>query len=227
MNQYGKLFRRKWTGSLFGSGPVVHSVWDYAISMADAPGRVELMPPYLAQVIGCPVEDIRKAIEFLCAPDPDSFTSTDEGRRMTQIGNSLYRLTNWTLYNELCGDDETREYWRKKQSESRERKKAKPTTEAEVQSASEWHVAFGLDLPEPLQTQGCLGAVKFWLQYKAERGESYKPTGLKTALMRWSDQFSPEELSVSIRESMSNNWKGVFKPREAVESNGEYIPNNG
>ena len=184
----------------------------------------------LAKAANITEAEAEDAIRVLMSPDKKSRSQENEGRRLELIEGNLYRVLSGDRYLEKMRRAKKQLADRERQSNKRAKDKESQfgcAVATMQQSASEWHVAFGLDLPERLQTKGCLGAVKFWLQYKAERGESYKPTGLKTALMRWSDQFSPEELSVSIRESMSNNWKGVFRPREAVESNGEYIPNNG
>jgi uncharacterized protein YdaU (DUF1376 family) len=77
-------------------------------------------------------------------------------------------------------------------------------------SMSPWHVAFGLDLPESLQTQECLQASKDWLAYKTEKRQGYKKSGLKAALTKWSNEFTSSTFPAAVQNSMANNWQGVF-----------------
>jgi len=52
-----------------------------------------------------------------------------------------------------------------------------------------------------------------WLKYKSEKGESYKPTGLKTfikKLLKLSNN-NTENASAIIDNSMCNNYKGIFE----------------
>lgn len=86
-------------------------------------------------------------------------------------------------------------------------------------STSPWHVEFGIELPASLQSQQCLDAVRTWLGYKRERRESYKETGLRAAVTKWSREFTAESFPVAVEASMANGWKGLFPPKtEAVKS---------
>jgi uncharacterized protein YdaU (DUF1376 family) len=80
--------------------------------------------------------------------------------------------------------------------------------------AHPFHVAFGLVLPESLQTTLCLGAVQTWLQYKQERRQSYKPTGLRATLTKWANEFTSATLPSAIENSMACNYSGVFPPNQ-------------
>lgn len=140
MNQYGKHYRQCYTGSMRGAGATVFAIWGFCIANAEAPGRVELMPDYLAQIIGCPEVDIVQAIEYLTSPDPRSRSSEEGGRRLIQIGRYMYQIVNWAYYSELNGDEDQRDYWRKSKAAQRERRK----TEAEGKK--------GNGRPEPTET---------------------------------------------------------------------------
>jgi len=82
------------------------------------------------------------------------------------------------------------------------------------QSASQWHVAFGLDLPESLRTQQCLEAVHDWLAYKTEKRQGYKKSGLKAALEKWSNEFTSAAFPSAVQNSMANNYQGLFGPSQ-------------
>lgn len=55
--------------------------------------------------------------------------------------------------------------------------------------------------------------VEEWLRYKSERGQKYKPTGLKTLFKNISanlDTYGEQAVIRVIDASMSNNWQGLF-----------------
>lgn len=76
---------------------------------------------------------------------------------------------------------------------------------------SPWDVGFGVELPNTFQTENCLQAVKLWLQYKSERKEGYKKTGLTASLTKWSNEFTPAEFPSCVENSIASGWKGIFR----------------
>lgn len=62
-------------------------------------------------------------------------------------------------------------------------------------------------------------AFKLWLQHKKEKGQTYKPTGLKTLIKRWADQ-SDAELEAAVKHSISQNYTGLFAPKPSDASPG-------
>lgn len=81
---------------------------------------------------------------------------------------------------------------------------------------SPWEVAHGIELPESIRTQNCLDAVKLWLQYKSEKRESYKKTGLTAALTKWSREFTPAEFPSIVEHSIASGWKGLYRPQSSA-----------
>jgi len=122
---YGKHFESMYTGSMFGVGPTVFAVWGYVISHTKKDGYIELNPQLLGAVIGCSVEEIETAIEFLCNPDGRSRSKDEDGRRMIREGEFDYRVVNYTSYRNILNEDERRAYNRLKKRESRARQKSK------------------------------------------------------------------------------------------------------
>ena len=80
--------------------------------------------------------------------------------------------------------------------------------------AHPFHLAFGIVLPENLQTLPCLEAVRTWLQYKKERRKAYKPIGLSATLTKWSREFTSATLPAAIEHSIASGWEGVFPPNQ-------------
>jgi hypothetical protein len=106
---FGKVFSSLWTGSMFGAGPVVFAVWAYAISCCDAQGVVELNPKLLAAILGCDIEDIVTAITYLCSPDKQSRTDTEDGKRLVKIGSFAYYLVNYKHYRAVKDEEDRKE----------------------------------------------------------------------------------------------------------------------
>jgi hypothetical protein len=122
---YGKIFDSLYTGSMVGAGINVFAVWGYVIANAKPPGIIELNPKLLAATFGCDVEPIVKAIECLCAPDPESRTKEYEGRRLLPEGQFLYRIPTWAKYNQIRNEVERREKNREYARAYRERQARK------------------------------------------------------------------------------------------------------
>jgi uncharacterized protein YdaU (DUF1376 family) len=59
---------------------------------------------------------------------------------------------------------------------------------------------------------------KLWLKYKKEKGQNYKPTGWETMLAKFA-HLSDSDLDASIRNSMANNYSGIFEVKgQAVDN---------
>lgn len=83
---------------------------------------------------------------------------------------------------------------------------------------SPWEVSFGVELPESLRTDSCLQAVKLWLQYKAEKREGYRKTGLTAALTKWSQEFTAADFPSTVENSIASGWKGIFPKKDSQQS---------
>lgn len=62
-----------------------------------------------------------------------------------------------------------------------------------------------------------------WLQYKRERRESYKPTGLKalqTQIVNNVTKYGEQAVIDLIRECMGNNWRGIIFDKLSERRNG-------
>lgn len=114
---------------MFGAGAVVFAVMGYVIANQEPDrvvgSQVELNPKLLAAILGEPVKDVEKAIEFLSAPDKESRSKEEGGRRLVKIGQFAYRVVNGKKYLEILDRAERREYQRIKQAEYRAKKNGK------------------------------------------------------------------------------------------------------
>lgn len=85
----------------------------------------------------------------------------------------------------------------------------------DIAPSSPWVVAYGVELPEKLRTQNCLEAAKLWIEYKKEKRQGYKATGLRALMTKWGNEFTAATFPAAVENSMGNNWAGVFTPRDA------------
>jgi uncharacterized protein YdaU (DUF1376 family) len=63
-------------------------------------------------------------------------------------------------------------------------------------------------VPEPL-----FNTVIKWLQYKSEKGQTYKPAGMKSFVKKLIKLSNGDETiaELIIEQSMANNWAGIFE----------------
>lgn len=95
---YGKVYQTMYTGSLYGSPPIIFAVWGYAIANAHPPGLVELNPKLLAGIFATSEAEIEATIATLCGPDPRSRTKDNEGRRLIRRGEYEYFVPTHERY---------------------------------------------------------------------------------------------------------------------------------
>ena len=124
---YGKHYASMYSGSMIGAGPVVFAVWGYAIANA-IDGDVELNPKLLGLLLGCSEAEVRTSIEYLCAPDPDSRSKLEDGRRMLPRGSFAYFVVNHSAYRGLANEKERRAYYAEAQRKHREKARQTATS---------------------------------------------------------------------------------------------------
>ncbi len=107
---YVKVFQTMYTGSLYGAGMHIFAVWAWILAHKDENGVAEVNPRQVAAELGGTVEQVRDALAYLCAPDPESRSPEEEGRRLVKVSQFGYTVVNHAKYRDR-GQDRT-EYWR-------------------------------------------------------------------------------------------------------------------
>lgn len=120
---FGLVYASTFDGSMYGTSPVVFAVWMYVLAHGYG-GEVSLHPKKLADTFGTTVADVEAAIRLHCAPDPDSRSDADGGRRLRHLGGVRYEVVNHELYKNARSLEEKRAYDRQKKRDSRERQRA-------------------------------------------------------------------------------------------------------
>lgn len=150
------------------------------LAMADRVGRVWASVPGLANRARVPIEDARIAIATFLAPDPDSRSPEEEGRRIREIDGG-WQLINHAKYRERRDDEERREQVREAVAKHRAKviqsnpdvSHGKPRkAHAEAEAYSE---AITVNTKEPpISPKGDDGFDSFWdaYGYKVSKGQA-------------------------------------------------------
>jgi hypothetical protein len=112
---YGKTFTTLWEGSMVGMADA-QLVFIFLFCHCDREGFVEAHPAIVAAKTGIPIERVKSAIETLEAPDSDSRSKAEEGRRIVPLSQdhiSGWKVVNYEYYRELRRADDRREYHRR------------------------------------------------------------------------------------------------------------------
>lgn len=122
MPGYTKLFSSIVTSTVWCEDDATVRVWIALLAMADAGGMVEGSIPGFANLARVPVEKMREALAKLEAPDQDSRTPDNEGRRIETVRGG-WRILNYTAYRESRDLEVRREQNRKAQAKFRAKTK--------------------------------------------------------------------------------------------------------
>jgi hypothetical protein len=114
---------------MVGAGAMVFAVWGYVIANSDESREwgtvVSLNPRLLGPILGESLKDVEKAIEYLCAPDPESQSKEQNGRRLIRIGQYEYQVVNGARYRKIRNEEDRREQLRVAQAKFREKQKGR------------------------------------------------------------------------------------------------------
>ena len=100
---YTKLFQSIITSTIWSEDDKTRIVWITLMALADKNGEVQGSVPGIARLAGVSVDDCRAAIGKFLAPDPDSRTKDDEGRRIEVIDGG-WTLINHRKYRQMASD---------------------------------------------------------------------------------------------------------------------------
>lgn len=113
---YGKIFKQIYKGTLAMVGPWEALVtFQQLIILADKDGVVDMTADAISRETTIPLKIIEKGIAALEAPDPESRTPDEEGRRIVRLSDDRtwgWRIVNYAYYRKLRNEEERREYHR-------------------------------------------------------------------------------------------------------------------
>jgi len=117
---YVKLFSDILQSSIWAEDPETCKVWITLLALADRHGLVRATAPGVANAARVELDKTRQALELFEAPDPDSRTPDNEGRRIKRVDGG-YVILNYTKYRELYSEEMRREQSRVRSQNFRNR----------------------------------------------------------------------------------------------------------
>jgi hypothetical protein len=129
---YAKLFSSIYQGTLRGDAHGL-LVFTNLLAHADKTGIVDIHPRAIADEVGLPEPDVRIALLRLEAPDEESRTPDEDGRRI--IRTDAHRVWGWRIvnhakYRAIRNEDDRREQNRLAQERWRNKNKPKSAEES-------------------------------------------------------------------------------------------------
>ena len=118
---YTKLFNSLVTSTIWSEDDRTRIVWITMLALADKNGEVQGSIPGLARIAGVPVDDCRAAVAKFLAPDPDSRTKDDEGRRIEEVDGG-WHLLNHQKYRDMATDEHRKSQAAIRQKRAREKR---------------------------------------------------------------------------------------------------------
>jgi len=124
---YCKLFASLYQGTLRGKSHEI-LVFTNMLAHADQDGCVDKHFRAIADEVGLTVEEVKRAIEVLESPDPESRSPEKEGRRIERINDHRawgWKIVNYGKYRSIKSDEDRRKANREAQARWREKQKGK------------------------------------------------------------------------------------------------------
>jgi hypothetical protein len=229
MPNYTKLFNSIVTSTIWTEDDKTRIVWITMLALADQNGEVHASIPGLARLAGVPVADAESAILKFLSPDPYSRTPANEGRRISAIDGG-WELLNHAKYRRMASLADQKDANAKRQKRHRERNAAVTDSNATV-TPRNVEVTVETDKAEaeaevikkkkpvapapvlPFSSGAFCEAWEDWLAYNAEKRKKLPPTTISAQLKKLA-AFGEKKAIASIEASISNNWQGLFRPKD-------------
>jgi len=123
---YAKLFASIYQGTLRGNTNCL-VVFTNMLAHADSAGWVDMHPRAIAEEVGLSIEQVQSAIDELEAPDEQSRSPEESGRRIVRLDEHRawgWRVVNHAKYRAIRSEEDRREQNRLAQERFREKRKA-------------------------------------------------------------------------------------------------------
>ena len=220
---FGKVFASLYQGSLRGQAHEI-LVFTNMIACADREGFVDKHPRAIAEECGITVDEVRAAIANLEAPDPESRSPDEEGRRLLRIDDHRawgWRIVNCLKYKGIRDEDTRRETFRVSKRKRRARLAGEDATSTASQQAST--ASTQLEAEEEKETEKGNGVsglpdpvAEIVNHLNAKAGTSFRPeteTTRKLVKARLAGGATIAEC-IAVIDDRVTAWKADAKMRE-------------
>lgn len=126
---FAKVFGQIFDSSIAENYQTRHVFMDLLV-LADSDGVVDMTPAAIARRTNVPLGQVQSALAELTAPDPESRTPGEDGRRLLPIDEDRawgWQIVNYHHYRRVRDEEARREYWRRYKQVEREAKRPRKT----------------------------------------------------------------------------------------------------
>lgn len=137
---YAKVFTQIFDSSIAEDYEVRH-VFEDLLKLADKDGNVDMTAEAIARRTNVPLDIVKRGLDALSSPDPESRTRDFEGRRIVLIDPNRswgWFIVNYQHYRDIQDEEMRKEAFRKAKQKQRDKEKAKNATKIK-----------GCNLPKP------------------------------------------------------------------------------
>lgn len=148
---YVKLFSDILQSSLWAQSSDVRVVWITMLALANQDGLVRATAPGIAHAARVSLRRTQAALELFQAPDSESRTPDNEGRRIERVDGG-FLILNYEKYRLMCSAEKRREQTRERVRRFRERERnadVTHVTQSNACNAKQKHKQKQIDLPIP------------------------------------------------------------------------------
>ena len=122
MNGFTLLWSKILDSSIWMEEKETRILWITMLAMKDANGEVRAARAALAHRARLSIEECEVALKVLMAPDPQSMTPDNEGRRIAEMPGG-WKILNHEIYR--FSTEAKREFWREQKAEQRRKEEEK------------------------------------------------------------------------------------------------------
>jgi len=141
--------------SVMAADPVTFKVWIALLAACESDGVAPVAAPFLAAICHLPLDAVRRALEILAGPDPDSRTPEADGRRIQRCDGG-WRLINYPKYRRLglrVAESEARSERRHRPCPDTKADCPDPSASVSLSASGEKGGAGGGELPADMQAE--------------------------------------------------------------------------
>jgi hypothetical protein len=159
---YAKLFTSIYQGTLRGNSHGL-LVFTNLLAHCDKNGIADIHPRAIAEEVGLTPDEVRLALDVLEAPDPESRSPEEDGRRLVRIDAHRawgWRIVNYCKYRAIRNEDDRREQNRAAQARFRQQSKPPSAKISQDQPQSAHTEAEAYTEAKKRKTQSTLGVAE-------------------------------------------------------------------
>lgn len=181
--------------------------------LADSDGVVDMTFDAISRRTNVPLDEVKKYIDELCQPDPESRSKVDEGKRLVPIDGARgwgWQIVNYRHYRQIRDEEARRSYFRDQKRKQRRAAKKKNVQDTSVDtggrcqivpSASASSSASALFEEEGFQRE--------WDAFKLNRKAMKQPlTQRAEELLLERLAQRPKQAVAALQMAIESNWRG-------------------